>query len=304
MAKYLASVRYGLMATTENFQTDEEGLAVGNTVIIKTERGIEWGDILHPVQQIDREIKGLGQLLRAATETDLGIIKHIREAKEPEEMSYCRKAVQERKLPMRMVGVEHLFSSDKVIFYFLADGRVDFRELVKELARRYRTRIEMRQIGVRDEARLLADYEHCGRELCCRTFLRSMEPVTMRMAKIQKTTLDPSKISGHCGRLMCCLRFEDLVYTELRKDLPRRGDFIRTATMRGEVINQHIIKQTVTIQLGDGAREEIHISEILERKPGKKSGRDEYEKRNERKSPPPSGGGEKPAAAPSGSEEE
>ena len=264
LAKYLVAVRYGLMMSMENFQADVDGLGPGDAVIIRTNRGIDWGEVCNPVQRIDREIKGLGTIMRGASETDLGIIHHIREVKEPEEIRYCRDRIGERRLPMKLVGVEHLFGGDKIVFYFLADGRVDFRELVKDLARKYRTRIEMRQIGVRDEAKLLADFEHCGRELCCRTFLRNLEPVTMRMAKTQKTTLDPSKISGHCGRLMCCLRFEDAVYSELRKELPKRGKTAVTPQVQGTVIGQNILKQTVLLQLKDGTRETVHVSEIVE----------------------------------------
>lgn len=311
MAKYLASVRYGMMANVENFQSDVDGLTRDAIVILKTDRGLEWGEITSEVQEIDREVKGLGEIMRIATEGDLGIIRHIRETKEPEQLEYCRKKIRERNLPMKLVGVENLFSSDKIVFYFLADGRVDFRELVKDLARYYRARIEMRQIGVRDEAKLLSDHEHCGQELCCRTFIKHLEPVTMRMAKMQKTTLDPNKISGHCGRLMCCLRFEDEVYNELRKELPKKGKFVATNEFQGEVVSLNIIKQMITLRLSDGSREMIHVSEVqevLNRDEGRKrmgrerderdsrggrggrsgssqSGR--YQRREERKPPPP-----------------
>ncbi len=267
MSKYLAAVRYGLTGTTENFLTDEEGIEPGQTVIIRTDRGIDYGEVVSPVSLVEREIKGLGTIMRVANEKDAGIIQHIKEVKEPEEMRHCQERIEARKLPMKLAGIDHLFSGEKIIFYFLSDGRVDFRELVKDLARRYRTRIEMRQIGVRDEARLLADYEHCGQELCCRTFLSHLEPVTMRMAKTQKTTLDPGKISGHCGRLMCCLRFEDEVYTELKKSLPKRGDFVRSCETCGRVQTQNIIKQSVTVVDNDGARQEVPASEIVEHKP-------------------------------------
>jgi len=269
MAKYLAAVRYGLMMTTENFQSDVEGLARGMTVIIQSQRGVDWGEIASDVTPVDREIKGLGEILRPASEDDLGIIRHIRESKESEEASYCQARIQERRLPMRLAGVEHLFSGDKIIFYFLSDGRVDFRDLVKDLARRYRTRIEMRQIGVRDESRLLADYGHCGRELCCRTFMNNLEPVTMRMAKMQKTTLDPSKISGHCGRLMCCLRFEDDVYMQLRKELPAKGKLVITEKLQGEVVGQDLLEQSVTIETANGDREKILVADIVEVRPGR-----------------------------------
>jgi cell fate regulator YaaT (PSP1 superfamily) len=147
--------------------------------------------------------------------------------------------------------VEHLFGGTKLIFYFLAQGRVDFRALVKDLAEQYQSRIEMRQIGVRDEARILAHYEHCGRELCCRTFIKRLEPVTMKMAKNQKATLDPNKISGRCGRLMCCLRFEDAIYEELRKLLPRRGAKVVTKQGEGLVTGGNILSQLVTVELSE-----------------------------------------------------
>jgi len=279
--KYTVPVRFGLMATTENFISDTGDLRVGDDVIVRTARGVEAGQVAGPPQALAHEAKGLGELLRAATATDQAISLHNRETKEPEEFQAAQACIRERKLPMRLVGVEHLFSGDKVVFYFLADGRVDFRELVKDLARRYRTRIEMRQIGVRDEARLLADYEHCGRELCCRTFIRTLEPVTMRMAKTQKTTLDPSKISGHCGRLMCCLRFEDAVYSRLQQDLPPKGTVCVTERFTGEVAGQDILRQTVTLALGDGTNETVHVSEIVERR-----GRRQKEKENRPKDRP------------------
>jgi len=264
MAKYLAPVRYGVMAQTENFFSDCEGLVRDMTVLVRTARGIECGQICGAITALDREVKGLGEIIRPASENDLNILRHIHEVKEPEEKTYCLERIREHRLAMKLVSAEHLFSGDKVIFYFIADSRVDFRELVKDLARRFRTRIEMRQIGVRDEARMLADYEHCGRELCCRTFLHNLEPVTMRMAKVQKTTLDPTKISGHCGRLMCCLRYEDKVYTELRHEMPERGLVVATAKLEGEVISQDILRQCVTVLLSDGTRESIPIADIVE----------------------------------------
>jgi cell fate regulator YaaT (PSP1 superfamily) len=268
---YLASVRFGRMNTTENFTSNVEDLRTDDEVIIQTSRGIEHGIIASQVTQQERDdIKGLGEILRKATEDDLKILEHIQAHKEPDEMGFCNEQIQELKLPMKLTAVEHLFGGDKIIFYFLADGRVDFRQLVKTLAKRYRTRIEMRQIGVRDEARLLADYEHCGQELCCRTFMQSLEPVTMRMAKLQKTTLDPSKISGHCGRLMCCLRFEDETYAEYKKKLPGKGSYVRTDEVAGEVVDYCIIKQTCRVETRDGDRVTVHVDDIVERKPKSK----------------------------------
>ncbi len=257
-------VRYGLMAVTELFTCESPGYRLGEEVVVKTGRGIDVGETVGKARDIAEGEDPCGSVLRTANEADNSILAHIRDSREPEEFSTCQQCIRERNLPMRLVGVEHLFSGDKIIFYFLAENRVDFRELVKELARRYRTRIEMRQIGVRDEARLLADYEHCGRELCCRTFIRNLEPVTMRMAKIQKTTLDPSKISGHCGRLMCCLRFEDEVYATLQAEMPSRGALCVTEEFTGEVLSFDMFRQEITLVLPDGAQEVVHLSTIKE----------------------------------------
>ena len=264
MANFVVTVRYGLMATTERFVSETDDFRSGDEVIVRTARGIDVGEAMSRPRPIAEDEETQGELLRLANDADHSILVHIRDSKEPEEFSTCQECIRERQLPMRLVGVEHLFSGDKIIFYFLAENRVDFRELVKELARRYRTRIEMRQIGVRDEARLLADYEHCGRELCCRTFIRNLEPVTMRMAKMQKTTLDPSKISGHCGRLMCCLRFEDEVYSTLQAEMPARGSVCVTEKFTGEVMSYDMFRQEILLVLPDGAQEVVHLTEIKE----------------------------------------
>ncbi len=264
MPSFAVTVRYGLMATTERFAAETDDFRAEDEVIVRTARGIDVGVAMGRAKPLAEGEETQGELLRVANEADQSILTHIRDTKEPEEFVTCQECIRERGLPMRLVGVEHLFSGDKIIFYFLAENRVDFRELVKELARRYRTRIEMRQIGVRDEARLLADYEHCGRELCCRTFIRNLEPVTMRMAKMQKTTLDPSKISGHCGRLMCCLRFEDEVYSTLQAELPARGAVCVTANFTGEVMSCDMFRQEVVLVLPDGNHETIKIADITE----------------------------------------
>ena len=152
--------------------------------------------------------------------------------------------IGERHLGMQLVDVEHLLGGERLIFYYLAEQRVDFRDLVKALAKRYKTRIEMRQIGVRDEAKLLADYGDCGKPVCCNTHLREMPPVSMKMAKIQKATLDPAKISGRCGRLKCCLRYEYDTYEEYRRDLPKVGTMVMTRIGQGKVIAQEILRES------------------------------------------------------------
>lgn len=264
MAKNIYSVRYGLMAVTQAFTCEDAVYHIGDKVIVRSPRGVDAGEIVaRPVAApADEEISG--EILRAANEADEKVLEYITGQREPEEFSVCQECIAQHGLPMRLVGVEHLFSGEKIIFYFLSENRVDFRELVKELARRYRTRIEMRQIGVRDEARMLADYEHCGRELCCRTFIRNLEPVTMRMAKMQKTTLDPSKISGHCGRLMCCLRFEDEVYSALQAEMPAKGAICVTENFTGEVVSVNIFKKEILLALPEGGQETVLLSDVKE----------------------------------------
>jgi cell fate regulator YaaT (PSP1 superfamily) len=164
---------------------------------------------------------------------------------------------------MELVDVEHLFGGERLIFYFLAEKRVDFRELVKDLAREYQTRIEMRQIGVRDEAKLLADYGDCGKPVCCNTHMVTMPPVSMRMAKLQKSTLDPSKISGRCGRLKCCLRFEQDVYEEFQRELPPVGARVVTRKGQGRVLAQEVLARKVLVEFEDHRRTLVGAEEIL-----------------------------------------
>jgi len=255
--------RYGAMRHIGVFRTDLP-LRRGEPCILRTPRGVELGETVDKAYEPEEaeENSTVGQVLRRATERDLQRVQEIEEQIASQEYNFCARKIAEHELPMKLVSVEHLFGGDKIIFYFLAEGRVDFRALVKDLAGQYRTRIEMRQIGVRDEARLLAEVEHCGRELCCRTFMKDLAPVTMRMAKAQKTTLDPTKISGRCGRLMCCLRFEDQVYAELRDNLPKRGTKVRTPRGDGTVITTATLKQTVLVELADNQDETFPVADI------------------------------------------
>lgn len=290
----LVTARYSDMSLVGEFLCEDETIKRGDAVVLQTERGTELGEILKdpapyspqappaapeqgeqppvPETAAPRSEGGEpgapskpGSVLRRAVPEDIRKTRDIRQKNCPAEQEYCEKKIRELKLPMKLVHVEHLFGGEKIIFYFIADGRVDFRELVKDLAREYRTRIEMKQIGVRDEARILGDRERCGMQLCCRMFLKSFEPITMKMAKSQKATLDPSKISGHCGRLMCCLRYEDKIYSEYKKKLPKKGSRVITAQGIGEVITYDILAQTVTIETDDRRRLHVSISDITGR---------------------------------------
>ena len=263
--KYRAIIRHGAMSHVDNFRADFSGLRMADNCVIRTERGIEHGRILSPVAaytEEDTDAGIVGEIVRRMSPEDIKKLAEIQDVLQPKEFDFCKKQILQRQLPMKLASVEHLFGGSKIIFYFLAEGRVDFRELVKDLAQEYHTRIEMRQIGVRDEARLLADYEHCGRELCCKTFIKNLEPVTMKMAKNQKATLDPTKISGRCGRLMCCLRFEDRTYEDLRANLPECGCRVCTCSGEGCVVGQDPVTQQVTVELADKQRASFPAAEV------------------------------------------
>lgn len=258
----VALVRYGAMQRVGVFRHSVPDLRRGQKCIMRTERGLEIGEVMcvrAGAEETDAE--RTGQILRQATPEDLAENEHILQGTEAK-FKLCAEEIKRLNLPMKLVGVEHLFGGDKVIFYFVADGRVDFRELVKTLAQEYQTRIELRQIGVRDEARLLGDYERCGQPICCRSFIKELEPISMRMAKNQKATLDPTKISGRCGRLMCCLRFEDQTYEELKRKLPRKGTRVMTPRGPAQVVDGHILTQLVEVENEQGRRFVVPVEQI------------------------------------------
>jgi cell fate regulator YaaT (PSP1 superfamily) len=193
---------------------------------------------------------------------DANELAHI-EANAKSEFQVCQRHVAELGLEMQLIDIEHLFGGERVIVYYLAEGRVDFRELVKRLASEFQTRIEMRQIGVRDEAKLLADFGDCGKEVCCGAHLTEMPPVSMKMAKMQKATLDPTKISGRCGRLKCCLRYEYDTYVDLQKELPPAGSEIATRDGKGRVLSQEILSQQLLVEMEDRHRVLIDAADVL-----------------------------------------
>jgi cell fate regulator YaaT (PSP1 superfamily) len=265
-SKYI--VRHGAMRFLGEYEAAEgESFARSNQVVVRSERGLEVGEVL--CESNPRAIELIseathGPILRLLSADDLEQLDRLR-AREQEEMDACCRIVEERQLQMELVDAEHILGGERIVFYFLADKRVDFRDLVKDLAREFKTRIEMRQIGVRDEAKLLADYGDCGKPVCCNTHMLSMPPVSMRMAKLQKSTLDPSKISGRCGRLKCCLRFEQDVYDEFQKELPAPGTRILTRKGQGQVLSQEILARKVLVEFEDGRRVIVEADEILTR---------------------------------------
>jgi cell fate regulator YaaT (PSP1 superfamily) len=259
-------VRHGVMRFLGDFEPGEGvACARGSRVLARSDRGLEVGDVLCEVTPQAMAMIAEpthGQIVRLLTPDDQVVADGVRE-KERKELEACTRFVQQRQLQMALVDVEHLFGGERIVFYFLSEKRVDFRELVKDLAREFQTRIEMRQIGVRDEAKLLADYGDCGKPVCCNTHMTTMPPVSMRMAKLQKSTLDPSKISGRCGRLKCCLRFEQDVYEEFQKQLPAPGDRILTLKGQGRVLAQEILARRVLVECEDGRRIIVAADEIL-----------------------------------------
>jgi cell fate regulator YaaT (PSP1 superfamily) len=237
----------------------------GDQVIARTHRGLEAGEVL--CEATDAAVAQLndpkqGQILRRATDDDVRDLRKMLE-QERREYAVCEQEIARLGLEMQLVDVEHLYGGERVVIYYLAEGRIDFRELVKSLATEFQTRVEMRQIGVRDEAKLLADYGDCGKPVCCNTHLSEMPPVSMKMAKLQRATLDPSKISGRCGRLKCCLRYEYETYQDLQRDLPPIGSEVITNKGRARVLAQEILAGQVLIETEDMRRIVIDAADVL-----------------------------------------
>jgi len=221
----------------------------GDHVIVETARGIEYGTVVGDPKEVenDKVIQPLKPVLRVATARDTEQ-ENANKQKEREAFKICLEKIKKHKLDMKLVEAEYTFDNNKLLFYFTADGRIDFRELVKDLAAVFRTRIELRQIGVRDETKIMGGYGICGRELCCHTFLSEFAPVSIKMAKEQNLSLNPTKISGVCGRLMCCLKNEEETYEYLNSRLPNVGDYVTTDDgLKGEVSSVNVLRQLVKV---------------------------------------------------------
>lgn len=276
-------VRYGRMNHIGLFEHNEAHIPKTNAnVVVKTQKGLQLGKIVgahccyrggryrqdsrqlndyYRTSEIDMTCERAGKFIRFATADDLSEVQHLKKIAK-DEIAACKRIAEENKLSMKIVDAEHILGGERIIFYFMAEGRVDFRDLVKTLSHEFQTRIEMRQIGARDEARLLGDVEGCGQQICCRRFLKFLKPVNMRMAKMQKATLDPAKISGYCGRLKCCLRYEDKTYGELKKKLPKRNTLVKTPSGVGRVVDGQILTQLVMVELEGGARVTVPVDEL------------------------------------------
>lgn len=228
----------------------------GDGAIVETANGVEYGDVVARNKEVDEKeiISPLKPVIRKATEADKASLEQNKQ-KEAEALQTCKEKIEEHNLQMKLIGVEYAFDGSKIVFFFTAEGRVDFRGLVKDLASVFKTRIELRQVGVRDETKMLGGLGPCGRPCCCSAFLGEFQPVSIKMAKEQNLSLSPTKISGLCGRLMCCLNYEQQYYEELRSIMPRPGNEVKTPDGTGVVMDTNPLKQTVRVKVTVGEDE-------------------------------------------------
>lgn len=246
----IVGIRFKKSGKTYYFDPTDIDIKKGDFVIVETVRGLEFGEVVIGIKDIAEEniVSPLKPVIRVATEEDKKTNEKNKQ-KEKEAFNTALKKIEDHGLDMKLIDVEYTFDVSKIIFYFSAEGRIDFRELVKDLAAIFRTRIELRQIGVRDEAKLLGGLGPCGRELCCKKFLGDFQTVSIKMVKNQGLSLNPSKISGTCGRLMCCLNYEQAVYEEKIKRVPGVGSIVSTDKGEGVVMSNNILKETVSVKL-------------------------------------------------------
>lgn len=251
--KNIVGVRFKKPGKIYFFDPENLEIQAEDKVIVETAMGDELGEVVIAKRELPEEkiTNPLKKVIRIATSQDLKNLEMYR-AKEPEALKICEEKIKKHNLDMKLTGVEYKFDGSKILFYFTADGRIDFRELVKELASIFKTRIELRQIGVRDEVKRIGGNGVCGRELCCCSFLGNFETVSIKMAKEQNIALNPSKISGNCGRLMCCLKYEQEAYEDKLKHLPRVGAIVKTEEGEGVVDNVEILKEQIKVKFKDG----------------------------------------------------
>jgi len=245
----IIGVRFNKSGKTYYFSPGDLEVKKGEGVIVETARGVEYGTAVLGEREVheDEIVSPLKEVIRIATEKDIQKVTENRE-KEKEAYDICLDCINKRGIKMKLINVEYTFDNNKILFYFTADGRVDFRELVKDLAGIFRTRIELRQVGVRDEAKIIGGLGICGRVLCCHSFLDEFRPVSIKMAKDQSLSLNPAKISGVCGRLMCCLKYEHEAYEELLRATPGTGTLVETEDGKGEIINVSLLKGVVRVR--------------------------------------------------------
>ena len=269
----VVGIRFKKACKIYYFDPAESGVAKGDHAIVETARGVEYGEVVIGPREVDESsiVPPLKPVMRKATaEDDLKLAEN--KIREKEAFNICLRKIKNHDLPMRLIDVEFTFDVNKIIFYFTADGRIDFRELVKDLASVFRTRIELRQIGVRDEAKMLGGIGSCGRPLCCATFLGDFEPVSIRMAKDQSLSLNPTKISGICGRLMCCLKYENHMYCKgcgngnkrERVEIPNMGALVVTPLGEGKVVGINRGQHTASVKLAPDNIIQVEWDEIVD----------------------------------------
>jgi len=259
----IVGVRFREGGKIYNFAPGHFVLKEGDEVIVKTEKGLSFGIVATPVRKRDPNFPKdqLKEVFRLANDNDRQQYQDCL-TREKEAHAFCLERIKERSLPMTLVDVESFFDGSKIIFYFYADGRVDFRELVKDLVKELHTRVELRQIGVRNKAKMIGGVGPCGRELCCATFLKEFHSVSVKMAKEQNLSLNPTKISGVCGRLMCCLKYEYDDYLEMKRGMPKVGKRITTPEGEGKVIRQNVLEKRVVVALSDGREVEFGLFDL------------------------------------------
>ena len=264
----IVGVRFRNAGKVYYFDPKGYKIRAGDHVIVETARGVEYGTVIGGIREVtdDRVVQPLKAVIRVATQED-DLRAEKSRAKEKDAMRICNEKIRKHKLDMKLIDAEYTFDNNKVLFYFTADGRIDFRELVKDLAAVFKMRIELRQIGVRDETKILGGIGICGRVLCCNSFLSEFAPVSIKMAKEQNLSLNPTKISGVCGRLMCCLKNEEDTYEYLNSKLPNIGESVTTIDgVRGEVQSVNVLRQKVKVLVDAGDEKELREYDVRELK--------------------------------------
>ncbi len=261
----VVGVRFKKAGKVYYFDPDELTINSGMNVIVETARGIEFGEAVISNRDVPENeiVAPLKKVMRIASEED---IRHAEEnsRKEKEAFSTCLQKIKDHNLEMKLIDVEYTFDNNKILFYFTADGRVDFRELVKDLAAVFKTRIELRQIGVRDESKMMGGIGVCGRVLCCSSYLGEFQPVSIKMAKEQGLSLNPTKISGTCGRLMCCLKYEQDAYEQIIKKAPKMGAIVETPDGQGVVMSTSLLKEIIKVKLDKGNETDLRVYKVDE----------------------------------------
>lgn len=265
----VAGIKFKTAGKTYDFKSGAFVLKKGDRVIVETEQGLGFGTISTPPVEIERSPKKLKNIVRLATKEDF-IKREELKRLEKRAHEFCLQCINDLGLLMNLFSVESTFDRNKLTFFYTADGRIDFRELIKLLVKEYSIRIEMRQVGIRNLSKHCGGIGKCGRELCCSSFMPSFEPVSIKMAKEQGLSLNPTKISGVCGRLMCCLTFENSTYKRCKKSMPKLGKTLTTEAGKGKVVRQNVLKESITLRLEDRTEVEIPLKQLKKTKTGSK----------------------------------